>query len=56
MKLITRYPTPVAGLTLGMIGICIFWASVCPQSLAPKVILTMATLFCLLYTSDAADE
>ena len=44
MKLITRYPTPVAGLTLGMIGICIFWASVCPQSLAPKVILTMATL------------
>ena len=44
MKLITRYPTPVAGLTLGMIGICLFWASVCPQSLAPKVILTMATL------------
>ena len=44
MKLITRYPTPVAGLTLGMIGICLFWALVCPQSLAPKVILIMVTL------------
>lgn len=48
MKLITDYPTPIAGLTLGMIGICIFWVSLYPEVLVPQITLMIITMMVLL--------